>query len=147
MSAAAASRRSPAAAGGTARRQASGPFAADVMSLFQQHNAQLTNVFKFYAGNGNSVLTWQAVLALGQDFDIIPTFMTRKEMKAVYSGVAGAKVGVDFGGFVEAMGNCVLEALSKPAFAHLYPTDAAKVTVLLETWGLADAQKLRNVRR
>jgi hypothetical protein len=147
MSAAAASRRSPAAAGGTARRQASGPFAADVMSLFQQHNAQLTNVFKFYAGNGNSMLTWQAVLALGQDFDIIPTFMTRKEMKAVYSGVAGAKVGVDFGGFVEAMGNCVLEALSKPAFAHLYPTDAAKVTVLLETWGLADAQKLRNVRR
>ena len=73
--------------------------------------------------------------------------LTRKEMKAVYSGVAGAKVGVDFGGFVEAMGNCVLEALSKPAFAHLYPTDAAKVTVLLETWGLADAQKLRNVRR
>ncbi len=49
--------------------------------------------------------------------------------------------------FVEAVARCAIVALSnKKGLDHLYPTNASKVGVLLEMWGLADVSKLKEVR-
>ena len=90
------------------------------------------------------------------DFDIAPTFLARRELKAIFAAAAkgssssaeGAPpVFMNFAAFTEAAGRTALVALSKPAFQHLYPGARDKVAVLLEMWGLADPRKLAEIQR
>jgi hypothetical protein len=91
------------------------------------------------------------------DFDIAPTFLSRRELKAIFSAAAvsnsakgaegGTAAALSYAAFIEAAGRTALVALSKPAFQHLYPTAKDKVAVLLEMWGLADPHKLAEVQR
>ena len=93
------------------------------------------------------------------DFDIAPTFLARRELKAIFAAAArsaggnagdsaeGAAVYLNYAAFIEASGRTALVALSKPAFQHLYPTARDKVAVLLEMWGLADPRKLAEIQR
>jgi hypothetical protein len=96
---------------------------------------------------------------LYRDFDVYPTFLTKRELRAIYGASSTAHVGgslpenpasappLSYAAFVEALGRTALLALSKPAFAELYPTAFAKVSVLLEMWGMADPRKLAEVAR
>jgi hypothetical protein len=89
------------------------------------------------------------------DFDIAPTFLARRELKAIFAAAAASSSkGIDasvaslgYAAFIEAAGRTALVALSKPAFQHLYPTARDKVAVLLEMWGLADPHKLAEIQR
>jgi hypothetical protein len=142
----------------TARSPAAGPgggigaVMADpaVAQLFAKHEAQLRAVFGHYSGgHGAPALPLGAVSQLGADFDIVPTFLSRKELKAAAAaGAGGAEAGgLDFGAFVEVLRQCALSALSKPPFDGIYKTEEAKVTVLLEMWGLGDSTKLAKIQR
>jgi hypothetical protein len=82
------------------------------------------------------------------DFDVSPTFLSRREVKAVYAACGGAGGrGLGYADFTAALAHAALTALSKPAFTHLYPTPRDKVLVLLEMWGLADERKLAEIAR
>jgi hypothetical protein len=77
------------------------------------------------------------------DYDIMPTFITRRELREAFdlSSEIGDNV-LGYGEWLDCLGHIAVMALSKPMFAHLYTTTAAKVNVLLTMWGVADRQKL-----
>ena len=114
-----------------------------VAALFDKHAAQLRAVFDHYADGG--MVSVPSVVQLGSDFDIVPTFLSRKELKAALGMNEAA--GFTYDSFVDALKRIALNALSKQPFANIYPTDEAKVTVLLEMWGLGDPAKLAKASR
>ena len=114
-----------------------------VAALFDKHAAQLRAVFDHYADAG--MVSVPSVVKLGSDFDIVPTFLSRKELKAALGMNEAA--GFAYDSFVDALKRIALNALSKQPFANIYPTDEAKVTVLLEMWGLGDPAKLAKAGR
>jgi len=138
----------------------------NVLPLFESHSAHLMLVFDAFstgsgAHHGHTVKTLtlgssggqhKGTLQMAIDFDIVPTFLTKKEIKGCYSVVSrmqgaesSATVGLDFAGFIQLLGLLAVQALSKPSFAQLYPTNQAKVGVLLEMWGFSDPIKLQMV--
>ena len=60
--------------------------------------------------------------------------------------VMGTGSDLDYNGFIEVLSRIAIVALSKPVFSHLYPTEADKIGVLLEMWGVADPLKLQQVQ-
>lgn len=141
-------------------------FEPEVMSLFETHRRALSSVWTYYtaqSGTAGAVegsgIDAKRFVELYQDYDVCPTFLTKRELRAIFGASSTAHTGgalpedpttappLSFAAFMEAMGRTALVALSKPAFAHLYPTASAKVSVLLEMWGLADPRKLAEVQR
>jgi hypothetical protein len=137
-----------------------------VLPLFETHSAHLMMVFDAYstgsgAHHGHHVKTLtlgssggqhKGALQMAIDYDVVPSFLTKKEIKGCYSVVSrmqgaesSAAVGLDFAGFIQLLGLMAVQALSKPSFQHLYPTNQAKVGVLLEMWGFSDSIKLQMV--
>eukprot|EP00947_MAST-08B_sp_MAST-8B-sp1_P001186 g1186.t1 len=101
------------------------------------------------------------LLRMCQDYDVNPTFLTKDEVRMVFSdtvqvmggwGSASSSgndsgPGLGYEEFVEALSRIAIEALSKPVFSHLYPTEVDKVGVLLEMWGVADPLKLQHISK
>ena len=158
-------------------------FEPDVMALFDRYRKPLYALFQHYAAatataamsggdvaaDQNDAVTSQLAAsgsmvdakrfaALFVDYDVAPTFMTRKELKTIFTSTAAAHAASDvtggtsaslltYAGFIEALGRSALTALSKPAFVHIYPSARDKVGVLLEMWRLGDPSKLAEVVR
>ena len=87
---------------------------------------------------------------MAMDFDIVPAFLTKKEVKSCFNVVCrmtqsngSLKVGLDFGCFIQLLGLLAIRGLSKKAFQNLYPTNVEKVDVLLQMWGFSDPVKLQ----
>ena len=68
-------------------------------------------------------------------------------MEGVLKISGNTGTGLDKDWYIRLLGLMAVRALSKPSFQHLYPTYQAKVSVLLEMWGLADPVKLNMVRQ
>ena len=81
-------------------------------------------------------------LHCASDFDITPTFASRKELRDAYERAARGANALDFTAFVEALAYVAIDALGKPMFAHLYTTPASRVSVLLVMWGVGDTSVL-----
>ena len=112
-----------------------------------------TQVFNHYATSGS--VTAVTMLRMCQDYDISPTFIHKSEIRSAIAdtmrvmgpGEASAGTGgLTMDGFVEALARVAIVALSKPVFSHLYPTEADKIGVLLEMWGVADPLKLQQIQ-
>ncbi|GMH83186.1 hypothetical protein TL16_g09514 [Triparma laevis f. inornata] len=133
-----------------------------VLPLFESHSSHLMLVFDYYSGssgssNGRSVKTLslggsagthKGGLQLCLDYDIVPSFLTKKEVRSAYTVVnrmmgGSTDLGLDFGGFIQLLGLLSVMALGKPNFQHMYPSNAKKVGVLLDVWGLADPIRLQ----
>jgi hypothetical protein len=112
------------------------------------------------AGGAGIGVNQKAFLELYADFDINPTFITKRELKAIFAAASaaharavaravamatGTPAPLSYAAFVEALGRSALVALAKPAFQHLYPTAADKVEVLLGMWGVGDIYKLKEI--
>jgi hypothetical protein len=133
-------------AGAATKRGGKMRLTPEIMSLFQKHNGPLAAVFAHYS-HSDSLLKVESIFELAQDFDILPTFLSKRELQVLYRSIGAAAGGIDFVGFVDFLANCAFDALSKGSFAQLYPTDEAKVVVLLEMWGLGDPSKLDKIRQ
>jgi hypothetical protein len=135
-----------------------------VLPLFESHSSHLMLVFDYYSGDsgkssGRAVKTLALGASAGQhkgglqlclDYDIVPSFLTKKEVRSAYTvvsrmmgGGAAKADGLDFGGFIQLLGLLSVMALGKPNFQHMYPSNAKKVGVLLDVWGLADPIRLQ----
>ena len=150
-------------------------FQPDVIALLDEHKRALVALWSHYSSasraKGDALgpngapygcadgLDAKRFVTLFADFDIAPTFLTKRELKFLFSAaalVAGEAVGVDghagadarmgYPAFVEALGRTALVALAKPTFEHLYPTPKDKLACLLTTWGIADARKLVDIK-
>lgn len=150
-------------------------FEPEVMSLFDKHKRPVAGLWQFYTamsrgsdGTHNTPavgLDAKRFIELYLDYDIAPTFLTKKELKQIFiasskahGGTTNAAAGssttdeaasatpLTYAAFVEALGRTALVALSKPAFQTLYPSARDKVAVLLEMWGVADPRKLKEVQ-
>lgn len=137
-----------------------------VGSLLAKHAVQLRQVFDHYAqGTGGGIKRKQLLfgsssdrrgaLRLTLDFDICPSFLTKREVKQIFHAMtrlsgtwsSGASHGFDWEWFQRFLCVLAIHALSKqPSFQHLYATHMAKVTVLLEMWGIGDAIKLQLIK-
>ena len=141
-------------------------FEPDVMILFDKYKKPLFELWQYYSSLGEdagsstaSGLDVQHFIEMYADYDIAPTFLTRKELKQIFAASAKAHAGravsdeeavnvpLSYPGFVEALGRTALVALAKPTFQHLYPSARDKVLVLLDMWGMADPRKLQEVQR
>jgi len=138
---------------------------SQVLPLFESKSTQLMLVFDNYC-TGSSSKGGRAVktLALGAsggqhkgalqmaiDYDVVPSFLTKKEIRSCYNvvsrmgqgGDGAASAGLDFGGFIQLLGLLAIRGLSKQTFQNLYPTNVKKVGVLLDMWGFGDPIKLQ----
>jgi hypothetical protein len=142
------------------------------MALFDKHKRACVALWAFYTALSRGEDGTHATAAQGLDlkrfvelyldFDIAPTFLTKRELRAVFGAASAAHAAAAAGGaggaasaegaalsyaaFTEALGRSALVALSKPAFQQLYPSARDKVAVLLELWGVADPRKLKEVQ-
>jgi len=141
-------------------------FDPEIMSLFDKHKRPLVALWSFYTAMSRgedgthstpaSGTDLKRFIELFMDFDIAPTFLTKRELKAIFAAASSAHningsdgastAPLTYAAFNEALGRAALVALSKPAFQSLYPTAKDKVGVLLEMWGVADPRKLREVQ-
>ena len=115
-----------------------------MVALFNKHASALRRVFRHYAVRdaGMDVVRLPGLVRLAQDFDITPTFSSRKDLKDAFERSARGLEALAFPDFVQALGYIAIDALGKPMFSHLYTTDAARVSVLLVMWGLGDPASL-----
>ena len=151
---AAAPRPPPSASSANAGPITSAVYDASVVSLLNKHASALRRVFRHYATrdsmDGMDLVRLAGFIKCATDFDITPTFASRKELREAFERAAatsGAADGLGFNAFVEALAHVAVDALGKPMFAHLYQTHAARVSVLLVMWGLGDPNKLDEVVR
>eukprot|EP00602_Paraphysomonas_sp_CaronLab_P008689 CAMPEP_0185036454 /NCGR_PEP_ID=MMETSP1103-20130426/29487_1 /TAXON_ID=36769 /ORGANISM="Paraphysomonas bandaiensis, Strain Caron Lab Isolate" /LENGTH=592 /DNA_ID=CAMNT_0027573995 /DNA_START=456 /DNA_END=2234 /DNA_ORIENTATION=+ len=100
---------------------------------------------------------------LMEEFDVIPTYMSKKELKSLFllivkaqekSGVPLAsflsskgKEGITYVNFLKLLVMIAIHCLSKTsAFNSLYTTVKSKVDVMLFNWGFAEPLKIRTVQ-
>ena len=150
-------------------------FQPDVIALLDEHKRALVALWTHYSASSRAKgdaqgpngapygcaegLDAKRFVTLFADFDIAPTFLTKRELKFLFSaaalaageiagadGHAGADARMGYPAFVEALGRTALVALSKPTFEHLYPSPKDKLACLLITWGVADARKLGDIK-
>jgi len=138
-----------------------------ILPLFEAHSSHLMLVFDSYS-HGKSKAgahpvktlpllgptgTKKGAVQMSVDYDIVPSFLTKREVKGCYNVVtmmqqsSGPNGGLDFSGFIQLLGLLAVVSLSKPSFHHLYPSNNAKVGVLLEMWGFSDPIKLQMAQR
>lgn len=120
-----------------------------MIDLFDKHAVVLSRVYEFYKQlGGTNAMQLSDIIQLAQDYDVTPTFISRKEIRDLYTSVnRKSNIGaLSYGSFVEILAQIAVHSLSKPMFAHLYSTDLSKVNVLLTMWGLADPVKLSEIQ-
>jgi len=140
-----------------------------ILPMFEAHGSHLMLIFDSYS-HGKTRLTdgkhtvktlplmgptgtKKGAVHMAVDYDIVPSFLTKREVKSCFNVVsrmqsaAGSSTGLDFSGFIQLLGLLAVVSLSKPSFQHLYPSNNAKVGVLLEMWGFSDPIKLQMVQR
>jgi len=157
-------------------------FQPEVIALADKHKRSLVALWAHYSGASRALagdsgaggpygckegLDIKRFVTLFADFDIAPTFLSKKELKGIFSAAAlcsgaapvasssgsggeseaGPEARLSYAAFIESLGRAALTALSKPAFQHLYPSARDKLACLLEMWGLADARQLAEVAR
>ena len=107
----------------------------EVVQLFDQHEDQLRYLFAYYSRTADH-LTLEQFLAIADDFDVHPTFVSRKSLRHIFHSSCYANrtsaskedAGrLNYPGFLEALGRIALYALSRNAFSAIYPTAAQKV--------------------
>jgi hypothetical protein len=54
--------------------------------------------------------------------------------------------GIGFSEFIEMIGRVAVEGLKQPNYHIIFPTPFSKVLAVLTVWGVADLQKLEEVR-
>lgn len=131
--------------------------------MLNKHSHQLQEVFDYYAqgtgaAGGKKLIVLGAqgerrgLLRLANDYDVCPTFLTKRDVKTLYMAICKfgnfqPSQGIDQAGLVRVLGLMAVHALSKPSFQHLYPTNQSKITVMLEMWGLGAPAKLQGIRQ
>tara|TARA_B110000305_G_C19153711_1_gene499272 strand:- start:13 stop:726 length:714 start_codon:yes stop_codon:yes gene_type:complete len=137
-----------------------------ILPMFEAHSSHLMLIFDAYShGKGRSeghqvktlplmgpTGTKKGAIVMAGNYDIVPSFLSKKEVKSCYSVVALMQSGksgggLDFSGFIQLLGLLAVVSLSKPSFQHLYPSNGSKVGVLLEMWGFSDPIKLQMMIR
>lgn len=122
-------------------------FDSSVMSLFNKHVQPLKRIYRHYMSRedtGADAVGVQSFLRCLSDFDVTPTFASKKEVREAFEQARVSQQqrqtssGLDFPGFVDALGLVAVNTLGKPMFAHLYQTPQSRVSVLLGMWGLGD---------
>jgi hypothetical protein len=152
-------------------------FHPDIITLLDTHKRALVALWQYYSGMSRvresaagaagehpygcaEGLDAKRFVTLFSDFDVAPTFLTKRELKFIFSaaalaageaagadGHAGADARLAYPSFCEALGRSALVALSKPTFATLYPSPVDKLRCLIEMWGVGDAGKLQDIIR
>eukprot|EP01138_Halocafeteria_seosinensis_P005585 gb/GECG01005708.1/.p1 GENE.gb/GECG01005708.1/~~gb/GECG01005708.1/.p1 ORF type:complete len:1018 (+),score=182.29 gb/GECG01005708.1/:1-3054(+) len=148
-------------------------FDPGVTQLIDQYKKPLVKLWSYYSNNFGELpdddtrgLTMQAWLRICKDYMITPTFMHRREIKGIFADTAMAhadsneqyrllredkeaanRVKLSFAAFTEAVGRLAIIALSRPAFAHVYPTPRDKIAVVLDMWGLGRPEQLSKNKR
>lgn len=115
-----------------------------LIPALDKHSKVLERVYEYYSRD--RAVDVSEFIRLAQDYDITPTFLTRKELRSIYrKSCMDAQVGMKYNDFTNGLALIAVTALSKPMFAHLYATKLAKLEVLLNMWGVADATKLEEI--
>jgi len=120
-----------------------------MIALFDKHSVTLSRVFEYYQElNGTQEFQLTDVIQMCQDYDIAPTFMSRKEIRDLYSEINRKtnQSALSYETFVELLAQIAVTSLSDPMFAHLYTTNIKKVNVLLTMWKVADPIKLQEIQ-
>ena len=124
----------------------------EVMALLRNSLEPLEKVFNHYAMEGPSGLNIPVggIGLILKQFDVLPTFVSKKDVKRMYQIVVHLydvpdEEGLDFTGVVHLLVLVAVSSLSKRQFSRVYPTYGSKVDVLLKSWGLADTLKLEMV--
>ena len=108
----------------------------EVVQLFDQHEDQLRYLFAYYSRTADH-LTLEQFLAIADDFDVHPTFVSRKSLRHIFHSSCYANrtsaSKEDAGAFELPAGSwrhwaaLPCNALSRNAFSAIYPTAAQKV--------------------
>ena len=122
-------------------------FGAESAAMFARYDSILRQVYSHFDSNGVSSLSMPDLVRMARDYDITPTFISRKEIRDAYeSALGGKRGGLSYGRFLCALGHVASISLSKPMFTHLYKSHSSKVNVLLTMWGVGDSSKLSEIR-
>jgi len=123
-----------------------------LVALLDKHSVVLSRVYEFYRyQNATNAVNLSDIIKLAQDYDVTPTFISRKEIRELYQEVTARfdepVYNLSYELFLELLANIAVHSLSKPMFAHLYSTNIAKVNVLLTMWAVADPIKLSEIQQ
>ncbi|KAH8053560.1 translation initiation factor IF-2 [Aureococcus anophagefferens] len=92
----------------------------------------------------------KGLVNLGRDFEICPHLLPKSALHKCYSAVANQHgsnpYGLTYAQFLDLVAVLGRAAFDKPHYQALYTTNAAKLSVLLERWGLADPVRLEIIR-
>ena len=127
-----------------------------VVALLVANAVPLYKVFESCAAPVDNVkAVGSIVYKLMEEYDVLPQYITRKELKLVYQVINQSQISsessappnlLDFPGLVRLLVACAVYALSKTsAYVALYPESESKVDVMLTKWGFADPNKLQLV--
>ena len=120
-----------------------------LLRLFERHETVLRTVYNHFKGGhyGSETISLSNVIRLGTEYDIIPTFISKKEVKMLFNKLPQVgDGGLQYDWFLVCLAEIAIFSLSKPMFSHLYSSDKSKVNVLLNMWGIADANKISAIR-
>mmetsp|Transcript_24723 Transcript_24723/g.40104 ORF Transcript_24723/g.40104 Transcript_24723/m.40104 type:complete len:922 (-) Transcript_24723:1492-4257(-) len=118
-----------------------------LVALYDKHSVVLSRVFEYYRNQNKNGIALEDLINLCQDYDITPTFISRKEIRELFMEITGIDAAMRYEQFIEILTNIAIYSLSKPMFAHLYSTNLSKVNVLLTMWGVADPIKLSEIQQ
>ena len=127
-----------------------------VVALLVANAVPLYKVFESCAAPVDNVkAVGSVVYKLLEEYDVLPQYITRKELKLIYQVINQSQINsqssappnlLDFPGLVRLLVACAVYALSKTsAYVALYPESESKVDVMLTKWGFADPSKLQLV--
>lgn len=131
----------------------SNPFDAEITAMFNAKARELKRIFRHYAAYQDTpttrptYCTLPGFLSCWIDYEICPTFISKKEVQAIYKKRIDDQGlhGMDFPIFVEALGLVAFAALEKPPLSQMYPTPAKQIGVLLGMWRFGDSTALDNI--
>ncbi|KAA0175093.1 hypothetical protein FNF27_03391 [Cafeteria roenbergensis] len=130
-------------------------FTPEALALIEQYRDPLAALLHHYSKGADRISAGQFVRLL-KDYDVVATFTTSKEVRAVFAAAAaahglddvpeGEKIRLGFAAFVEAIGRLALVALGRDMYADMYPTMVKKLEVVLVVWTLGSQDKLDEIK-
>ncbi|KAH9254052.1 hypothetical protein BASA81_007927 [Batrachochytrium salamandrivorans] len=129
------------------------PFDSEITAMFNSKARELKRIFRTYSAFQDGIpsplkqVTLTGFLACWVDFEICPTFISKREVESVYKKriTNQGLNGMDFPLFVECLGLVAFAALDKQPLCGMYPTAAKKIGVLLHMWRFGDSIALDNI--
>lgn len=107
------------------------------LRLFEPHETVMRSLQQFFGSD------LKGLVQLCTSYDIIPTFISKSEVRNIIRSDGE----LSFEDFIVGLAEIAIFCLSKPMFAHLYSTDKSKINVLLNMWGVADANKIMSLKQ